>query len=196
MGNVSCFPFPPGRERPQQPQVPWKKVSGCSISPCRLACRGQKGYWEEGPLAAFIPWSAMGAGSGAPEIPRGSHERLLLLEKWEQIQSCGTGLVKLRPWESRSAASHIVRSQVLRLVLISRSVLELCRRVFAKLVGFGQITKEFKPAPFGMFAAELEGVCRAWLEMSREVPQENKILGLDVLDVSLHGCRKTLRGSH
>lgn len=102
---------------------------------------------------------------------------------------------------SPSAASHILSSRVLRLALISRSVLELCRTMFAKLVGFDQrITREFKPAtfmtPFDVFAAELEGVCQAWCEMSREVPRENKILALGVLDVSLHGCRKTLQGSH
>lgn len=47
---------------------------------------------------------------------------------------------------------------------MSRSVLELCRRMFAKVVGFDQrIMREFKPAafitPIGTFAAKLEGVC-------------------------------------
>lgn len=49
---------------------------------------------------AFIPWSAVGAWWGAPEIPQGSHERLLQLEKWKQIWGFGLGLVKLSPWES------------------------------------------------------------------------------------------------
>lgn len=62
--------------------------------------RSESGYWEEGLLAAFIPQSAVTTSWGAPETPQGSHERLLLHEKQEQIQSCGTGLVKLGPWES------------------------------------------------------------------------------------------------
>lgn len=63
---------------------------------------------------AFIPWSALGASSGAPEIPPESQERLLLPEQWEQIQSCGTGSVKLGRWEPPGAASHVLGSWVLR----------------------------------------------------------------------------------
>lgn len=62
--------------------------------------RPESGYWEEGWLEAFIAWSATGASWGAPEIPWGSHGRLLLLEKQEQSWGFGVGLVKLRLWES------------------------------------------------------------------------------------------------
>lgn len=81
------------------------------------------GYWEEGSLAPFIPWSALSASLEAPGIPQGSHGRLLTLEKRELLWSCGMGLVKLQLRESPSAASHILWPWVLRLVLISRSVL-------------------------------------------------------------------------
>lgn len=98
--------------------------------------------------------------------PQGIHKELLLLGKREQIQGCGSGLSKLRLWESLSAASPMLGPQVLRLVLISMSVLKMCWKMIAKLLGFDQsIIGKFKPAafitPFGIVVVVLEGVCQA-----------------------------------
>ena len=52
---------------------------------------------------AFTPQSATGASWGAPEIPWGSRERLLLREEsW----GGGAGSVKLEPWESERSIPH------------------------------------------------------------------------------------------
>lgn len=146
------------------------------------------GYWEEGSLASFIPWSALGASSGAPGIPQGSHGRLLSLEKRELLQSCGVGL-----GDGDSQAEGVSKCSIPHPLVLGFEVnadIKVCPELcwsWRDLIK--RITREFKPAAF--FPSF--GVCQALCEMFREVPQENKMLGLDVLEWSLHGCGKTCR---
>lgn len=90
MGSVSCFPFPPGREWPQQPRVTWKKVSSCSISVSLP--RSESGYWDEDLLVAFIPWAAVAASRDPLESP------------WEALRGC----CRLR---SRSRSGVVARTR-------------------------------------------------------------------------------------